>query len=447
VPTVHTEHLLVPDPSRTSLLVLDGDVPVLPTWDTEELEVRLTVEHARRLCGIEAPYLRAVMTIGDIFGDAPVAVLIEFDAPEPGWQPPSPLRWLSFDELPTTDLEPALFRNHVRSWASDLARGHADPHTPEWSRPGWFGSTSAWLVDQLARLGLRATGRIEQLGGWPVSAILAADTDAGGVVLKTMPPVFGHEPALTATLAREHPGRVPDVLAIDRDRRLLLMGAFGGSMLGDEEPARWGDGLSAMGEIQRAWIGRRAELAALGLPDHGLAAIAQRFESIVTDVDASPGLDPADRERLVGHLPLYAELVDRLAAFAVPETLIHGDMHPWNVQRDGERLIVFDWSDACWSHPFFDVVTFTARTADAHAGEQMRLDYLAGWSDRASPADLRQALRWAEPLAELRLSLIWRELQAVFGRGSAFPFVDSGVERHLLYVIKATEAMADRSPA
>ena len=58
-------------------------------------------------------------------------------------------------------------------------------------------------------------------------------------------------------------------------------------------------------------------------------------------------------------LPQLHDLIGHLAAGPLPETLVHGDFHPWNVQRDGDRLVIFDWSDACWGHPFFDVPTVT----------------------------------------------------------------------------------------
>jgi aminoglycoside/choline kinase family phosphotransferase len=282
---------------------------------------------------------------------------------------------------------------------------------------------------------------VEQLGSWPVSSFLGADTDAGRVVMKASPSLFAHEPALTQAIHAAHPGSVPSVLAIDVDRRLLLMDAFGGSTLGAEDAARWAEGLVAMAGIQRAWVGRRADATAVGVVDRSLAALDAELESLLTDEAASPGLDGESRDRLIANLPRYRESIARLQDGPVPETLIHGDFHPWNVQRDGDRLLIFDWSDACWSHPFFDVRTCTTRTEDGAAQASMESAYLESWSGYADHASLRDALRLAAPLTELHLSISWQRLMPIFEPG-VYRFVDTGVQRHLELALAATDPTA-----
>src|SRR5262249_19356494 len=107
------------------------------------------------------------------------------------------------------------------------------------------------------------------------------------------------------------------------------------------------------------------------------------------------------------------------------------------------RIVIYDWSDACWSHPFFDIPTFTARTLDEAARAAMRSAYLAEWSDVADPATLQAALRWSAPLTELHLSISWRRPRATFEPDGGFPFVDAGVERHLRMALGATDEMED----
>ena len=55
-------------------------------------------------------------------------------------------------------------------------------------------------------------------------------------------------------------------------------------------------------------------------------------------------------------LPEYAERCELLAAFGIPETIQHDDLHDGNVfVRDGRNLF-FDWGDSCVSHPFHTLV-------------------------------------------------------------------------------------------
>jgi Ser/Thr protein kinase RdoA (MazF antagonist) len=56
--------------------------------------------------------------------------------------------------------------------------------------------------------------------------------------------------------------------------------------------------------------------------------------------------------------PRFAQICKELAAFGIPETLNHGDFHDGNVLlRDG-RITLFDWGDACVTHPFVSLRTF-----------------------------------------------------------------------------------------
>jgi len=102
--------------------------------------------------------------------------------------------------------------------------------------------------------------------------------------------------------------------------------------------------------------------------------------------------------------------------------------------------VIYDWSDASWGHPFFDVRTTTVRTPDEAAREQMNAAYLAAWAAFGDPASLKSALDWAAPLSELHVSISWRRIAAVFEPG-AFPFVDGGAQRHLEAALAATDGI------
>jgi hypothetical protein len=218
------------------------------------------------------------------------------------------------------------------------------------------------------------------------------------------------------------------------------MAAFGGVPLGTEEPSRWPEGLVEMARIQQAWIGRREEAAALGVEDRTLLVLGQELESIITDEQASPALEGETRDRLFANLPRYDDFIGQLLAGPVPETLVQGDLHPWNVQRDGDRLLIFDWSDSSWSHPFLDVATFTVRTDDVDSREAMRQAYVDAWANWANPASLRDSLRLAELLMEFHVAITWRRLAAIFEPGS-LAFVDRGVQRHLEAALAATDVL------
>jgi hypothetical protein len=439
MPSTFVEHAVVPDASRTRLLVVVGDGrPQLPSWSLVEPEPADTIREARARFEVTSPFLRLLRMDGDPFAGEDVNTLYEFGALPADWVQRPGMDWRPVDEIAALDGGVAAFVAPLSAWAEELRSGTTPPLRAAWARPGWHEATVAWLTRDLARLGIEATGPVVQLGSWAISSLIAVETTAGRVVLKSVPPLFGHEPELTRALAAEHPGAVPRVLATEPGRGHLLMASFGGAPLGADEPHRWGDGLRQIAAIQRAWIGRSEDARRIGVDDRSLVALDAELDSIVTDESASPDLSAEARGRLVDLLPRYHALIAELQAGPVPETLVHGDFHPWNVQRDGDRLVIYDWSDAFWGHPFFDVATFTQRTEDQEARESMRTAYLDAWADHADARTLRALLASAEVLTELHLSISWRRLQAVFEPDGAYPFVVSGVRRHLESALAAT---------
>jgi Phosphotransferase enzyme family len=71
---------------------------------------------------------------------------------------------------------------------------------------------------------------------------------------------------------------------------------------------------------------------------------------------------PLEREearQLRDFAPRFTELCGELAAYGVPETIQHDDLHHANLYAHGGRVRVLDWGDASISHPFASlVVTF-----------------------------------------------------------------------------------------
>ncbi len=153
----------------------------------------------------------------------------------------------------------------------------------------------------------------------------------GVLYFKAAFPLYHHEPQVTAALARAHPGLVPDVVAIEPERGWLVMRELAGPVLGELDRARWPEAGPLLAEIHRTWSSRRDEVLALGALDRGLETLTVPDE--------------------------LEHALESLLELGWSETLVHGDFHPWNVVA-GETLALYDWSDACLSHPLFDLLTY-----------------------------------------------------------------------------------------
>ena len=87
-----------------------------------------------------------------------------------------------------------------------------------------------------------------------------------------------------------------------------------------------------------------------------------------TRADQSAPQPRAERDQAKdGSWPRSTRHIERLDAFEIPNTLLHGDIHSGNTIRNGDDFWYIDWSDAAVGHPFVDMFTIrlTSRGAEA----------------------------------------------------------------------------------
>jgi hypothetical protein len=209
--------------------------------------------------------------------------------------------------------------------------------------------------------------------------------------MKASPLFFRHEGLVTRQLGARCPGLVPTVVDVEPAEGWMLMEDHGGVALGEQPPNRWARGLETIAEIQRAWTGHTDELVALGARIRPLDALAQAVPSLIEQDAIGPHLSADDAGRWNTAVPALVEACHRLADLGPPDTVAHGDLHPWNVVVRDHRDLVFDWTDAAVSHPFVDLLTYLIRTTDLEARREMLRTYLGCWGDVLPPDQLREA--------------------------------------------------------
>lgn len=258
-----------------------------------------------------------------------------------------------------------------------------------------------------------------------------ARTSRGVVWLKCCGPSQAHEPRLTTLLQRAAPRDVPTLIARHPRRDWMLL-EDGGRKI--REVARgaalmreWERILPRYAELQIALLGRERALLATGTPDHRPARLAGAVRRILEDrgVTRRPGydkLDADDRRRIAAALPGIARAAAELRAFDIGDTIQHDDLHTANVLRRGRRTVVFDWGDACVSHPFLSL-TIALRSVAHHAGvgrgdariARIRDAYLEPFSSLAPLPALRRAARIGERLGMVSRALTWYRVVKLSG--------------------------------
>ena len=325
--------------------------------------------------------------------------------------PPDGLTWRQLTPALVTSAEPPLARPYLGRWLAELDGTAPGPGRPPWSRSGWLARASAWMADRLADIGspLVAAPQIHAL--WGLSNVIRGETADGSFYLKGCSPVFPTESAITRVLAESDPERLPRVVAVNEAENWLLLGDLGKSFVGDAPVARWPDGLAAHAAIQRRWLGRTDELATAGFERRGLAALASQIPRL-PELSLLAPLKPESRQRLEAAIPRLVEACERLTTIGPPETIVHGDLHPWNVADVDGRSIVFDWSDSCIGHPFLDLATYVGRTRDVAMRRACVDAYLAAWSGVLQPDEAEEAVTLGLPLGALHQVESYRRIVA-----------------------------------
>jgi hypothetical protein len=341
---------------------------------------------------------------------------VEFDSaaeePPPGWA------WQDLDAAVLARLQPETFREAVASWTEERAHGWSSLR-PAWSRPGWLARASGWMVEQMRLDGRPALEPPRQHQLWGLSVILRATSADGDVFLKCSPEIFRREAVLTQALAERMPGLVPDVIAVDDTEGWLLMRDLGAAELGDQAESSWHEGLVTHAGIQRSWLGRADELVELGVPARSLPDLAAQVEAMTEDVALLQRMTPELRDRWLTAAPALAEACLRLDRLGPGPTLVHGDLHPWNVVLGPGVVRVFDWTDAAVSHPFVDLATYVFRTQDTALRRRLVDAYLDAWATDLSPDALHEAADLAVVVGTLYQVQTYRTLLPTVTRDGA----------------------------
>ncbi|WFF08760.1 aminoglycoside phosphotransferase family protein [Micromonospora sp. WMMD1076] len=366
--------------SRTvTLILLDAagrPLGALPPFDVPQpwwQEVHSIVDTVQRRHGLEIAVLR----------------LVDADRPAP---PGGHVRYLAQAvDAPAVPLEPATV---------DLA---PHPLRQPWAQAGGPARSVAWATGELRRLDRRVTA-VAQRRTWNLSAIWHLDTDRGAAWLKQLPPFARHEPAVlrqlpsVAGLPWDTNSLIdaPLLLAADGHGRMLLADVPGQDRYGagEEERATIAAGYHP---VQRRACGIVGELVAAGVPDLRGAGLAGWIRDRLAghDVSVAAGLlDGLDRR--------LRQVVD----CGLPDTLVHGDLHPGNVRGDAGRLTVIDWADSFVGHPAFDILRLT-EDVGADAAARLVDAWARRWRTNLPGSDPHRAVDLLRPVAPLRLAAVY----------------------------------------
>jgi aminoglycoside phosphotransferase (APT) family kinase protein len=148
-------------------------------------------------------------------------------------------------------------------------------------------------------------------------------------------------------------------------------------------------------------------------------------------------LDAAEIERLRAFGPQLQTACAELAGYAVPPTLVHGDIHLGNVARSAGSYVFFDWTDACVAHPFFDTISIFG-AEDPNVQVRLRTSYLGVWAAYEPIERLLEAWELAKPLCALHQAVSYQHIVATL-EDTSKPELASGLTYWLRTLLQSLE--------
>lgn len=435
---------VVVHPMESSVWIPDNGDPTLRIELDDEatyLEVEALLQIARERWDLEAIVLRC---LDELIDRETRRIALGFVLTPRAGAMPRGGQWqliaaLTEAQFPS-DPAGAAFRVALRDIAAPL------PITRRpWSERGWFAVADTWAIAALADAGLPPDLPSEQLRTWGLSTVNRYRTSAGDVYFKAAafcgdetasqdrrPLLFANEAVLLSALDARFPGYVPRPVAIDPDRVWMLTRDAGPALGERHDIGLWETAIRVHARHQRELADRPDVILNMGCLDRRLDRLAAAIEDLMADGAAMAFLEPPDRERFRVSLPTIRALIAEVAAFGIPDTFIHGDLHPWNIGLQEGRPVFFDWTDACFAHPFFDLASFLASTRglkdEPDARERLKSAYLDEWPDVAPRdalercADACETLAMAHQAVSYQHMLPWLEGPSLADMSEGIPF-------------------------
>ena len=337
------------------------------------------------------------------------------------WTLPSAARWLDAAEAASLPLATPGMKRVLEEWFAWVHAADTTLRVP-WYQPGWTNEAGRWIVQQLAVLDSKPTGPVEQVCSWQRSCVMRLPTTHGMVYFKAVPAALGQEVDVTVLLDHEYHGMVPEVLAIDADRRWMLMRDMGAQTL-DAVPGleQWKAAVRTYAQLQVDWVDVTRRFSVAGCPSRGLLQLVEAIDRLLTDTVAlRPGQEDGLTMKQIHALHYRARALKiaahRLGTLRLPTSVDHGDFWAGQIIRGANGPVFIDWSDACLSHPFLSMAFFSdpdelrpylGDIPDASA--QLRDAYLEPWTVYEPYDTLTQAWSIACSLAPLSSALLYHD--------------------------------------
>ncbi|MBV6622942.1 MAG: phosphotransferase [Rivularia sp. (in: Bacteria)] len=323
--------------------------------------------------------------------------------------------WTDLETLRNLSLKLPEHKSVIEEYLTEIENNKIPKLRPPWAKTGWFDSASQWINEQLLDLNYQQLSPVECIKTWGISCILRVRTNHGNLYLKEAStlPLFCNEPVVTKELANLYTEYIPTVLSINSERHWMLLADFG-EPIGRKSPVKIKkDVYRLLAQIQIKSVEHIDNLLDVGCLDRRLENLASQIDALFDDETILSQLKEAEIKQLQTLAPHLKNLCSQLAEYKIPQTLVHGDLHLGNVALNNNNYLLFDWTDSCIAHPFFDMFLFYFGRNNIpflSPVKAIRDEYLNQWTIYESKSRVLEAWKLAKPLCALHHAVTYQHI-------------------------------------
>jgi hypothetical protein len=453
-------YFILPDETGRQILLLPTDggwtlpyCEVAVTGDSDLMDTGCFNKAAREQFGLNISTLYAL----DTMETKDAVKIAAFENHDSQWEPPRGARWIARNELDGLVLVKPIMKPVLETWFADIVKKSFMP----WSKMGWFDEAAAWMVDQIQRLRIKVRSPVEQVKSFYTGGTLRVNTDQGYIYFKNVSHVFIRELEITRTLARWFPERVPTLLAVDPERRWMLVRDIGGVELSEvPEFEVWEYVLRVYAQMQIASLKFIDELLDGVFYDYRLQTMASTVDSVIMDLPSllqgyQKPLTDAEATALRSLSPRLKALCAEVGSYGVPCTVAHGDLHSGNIRLTKDGPVFYDWAWSCVTHPFLGPSGLLYKAskwspAISNVQAQLRDVYLKAWTAYEPMERLRELFSLIKRWAVLHAVLIDAEWVAAYQKELShraplpYSFIEWSLRRRQYYLAKVARRLLER---
>ncbi|MDY7005173.1 MAG: aminoglycoside phosphotransferase family protein [Cyanobacteriota bacterium] len=325
--------------------------------------------------------------------------------------------WVDLETLKNISLKLPEHKSVIQEYLTEIESNEIPELRPPWARKGWFDHATKWIEEQLLELNYQQLSPVVCIKNWGISCVLRVNTTAGNIYFKQASrlPLFCNEPLVTTELANLFPENIPTVLSINSEHHWMLLADFGEPIGRNSSIKLQKDIYRLLAQIQIKSIQHIDNLLSIGCLDRRLEKLSTQIDVLFNDKNVLDQLKEIEIKQLRTLVPHLKNLCSQLAEYKIPQTLIHGDLHLGNVALHNNKYLIFDWTDGCISHPFFDMFPlFFIQNKNPFFSplRNLRDEYLSQWKIYESKPRLLEAWKLAKPLCALHHAITYQHITA-----------------------------------